>query len=183
MNTAGGPVQPDERWPGYPMATPRGPREQAWHTAVGLCVLAAIGVPQLRVLVPIWVLMLVLSRYALGWLPPAWLLQRTTLLVSSAAGLFLFARLGQSASWQLLGALVRDDTQQIPELLAERADQGALLVLCQAGAGFIVSTLLRFDLRAVRRDIVDERVWARQQARRRQVMAAHHRRQPPPETV
>lgn len=183
MNTAGGPVHPDERWPGFPMAIPRGPREQAWHVTIGLCVLATAALPQLRVLVPLWVLVLTLTRYGFGWLPPAWLLQRATLLVSAGSGLFLFARLGQSASGDVLVALLRDDTERLLALLSATADQGALLMLCQAGAGLIVSTLLRFDLRAVRRDIVDERVWARQQARRRQVMAAHHRRQPPPETV
>lgn len=183
MNTAGGPVHPDESWPGFPLATPRGLREQAWHIAVGLGVLTAFGVPLLRILVPVWVLMLVLTRYGLRWMPAAWLIQRATLLMSSASGLFLFARLGLQAGCDLLVALVRDDTALIVELIATPAEQGAFVVLCLGVAGLIVATVVRFDLRAVRRDIVDERVWARQQARRRQVMAAHHRRLPPPETV
>jgi hypothetical protein len=181
MNTAGGPVHPDERWPGFPLAIPRGPREQFWHVGVALCVLLVVALPQLHVLAPVWVLGLVLARYALGWSPPAWLLQRLTLLLATSAGVFLTGRLGLDASRELLVALVRDNTPAILELLPDRSEQGALVLLLHALAGFVVATLVRFDLRAVRRDIVDERVWARQQTRRRQVMAAHHRRQPPPE--
>ncbi len=183
MNTAGGPVHPDERWPGFPLAIPRGPREQFWHVGVALCVLLVLVLPQLHVLAPAWVLGLVLARYALGWLPPAWLLQRLTLLLATSAGVFLTGRLGLDATRELLIALVRDNTPAILELFTDRAEQASLVLLLHALAGFAVATLVRFDLRAVRRDIVDERVWARQQTRRRQAMAAHHRRQPPPEVA
>jgi hypothetical protein len=47
----------------------------------------------------------------------------------------------------------------------------------------IVATVTGFDLRVAHRQVADERVWARQQARRRQVMAQHHRSNPPPETL
>ncbi len=181
MNTAGGPVHPDERWPGFPLAIPRGPREQFWHVGVALCVLLVVALPQLHVLAPVWVLGLVLAHYALGWSPPAWLLQRLTLLLATSMSVFLTGRLGLDASRELLVALVRDNTPAILELLPNRTEQAALMLLLHAIAGLAVATLVRFDLRAVRRDVVDERVWTRQQTRRRQVMAAHHRRQPPPE--
>ena len=181
MNTAGGPVHPDERWPGFPLAIPRGPREQFWHVGVALCILMVVALPQLHVLAPVWVLGLVLTRIALGWSPPAWFLQRLTLLLATSTGVFLTGRLGLAASRELLVALVRDNTPSILELLPDRAEQVSLALLLHTLAGFAVATLVRFDLRAVRRDIVDERVWARQQTRRRQVMAAHHRLQPPPE--
>lgn len=182
LNLAGGPVRPDGRWPSLPLAIPRGPREQAWHALLLLILVLTLTVPWLRILVPIWAVMLVLVRISTGQLPAAWVLQRITGPVALVTGALLIHHIGVAQLGDMLLLLVRRELPPVSELLGLRAT-GALMLLSHATAGLIVATLLRFDIRTVRRDIVDERVWARQQHRRRQVMTAHHHRQPPPVTA
>ncbi len=181
MNVAGGASHDSERWPGYPLAIPRGPREQMWHVVVAACLLVAIAVPPLRILVPMWAMGVVGARYVLDWFIPPWLLRRVALAFVSGSAFFLGGGLEMSDLLALAWAIVRDDAGHfVSDLIMPQ--QVALFIFLYGLAGLIVSTVVGFDLRSVRRDVADQRVWERQQSRRRQVMAQHHRKCPPPET-
>ena len=181
MNVAGGSSHDGEHWPGYPLAVPRGPREQLWHVMLALSVLVAIAVPPLRFLVPLWALAPVFARYVLDWFIPPWLLRRVALAFISGSGLFLAGGLEASELTALAWAILRDDAGLIVSGFG-LPQQAALFILLYGMAGLVVATAVGYDLRSVRRDVADQRVWERQQLRRRQVMAQHHRRCPPPET-
>jgi hypothetical protein len=180
MNVAGGSAHDSDRWPGYALAIPRGPREQLWHIALAVSLVVALAVPALRVLTPLWALAALSARYLAGWFIPPWLLRRVALIPASVSIIFLAGSLGADDLLALAWAIVRDDTSGLVEDLP-LPQQVALLGFLYGAAGLVVSTVVGYDLRSVRRDVADQRVWERQQLRRRQVMAQHHRRNPPPE--
>jgi hypothetical protein len=182
LNVASGAVQPDGRWPSPPLAIPRGPREQTWHALLLLSFVLTVTVPWLRILVPVWAGVLLSVRLGRGHLPSASALQRITGPVVLITTGLLTHHIGGAQLGDMVVLFIRRELPPVRELLGPAAYTG-LVLHSNATAGLILSTLLRFDIRTVRRDIVDERVWARQQHRRRQVMTAHHHRQPPPVTA
>ena len=180
MNTAGGPVQGKEAWPLPPIALPRGLREHAWHAALLLSLLLLGLLPPLRVPVVTVAIVVILSQGLSGVVVPPWLLRRLAMLALVIAAIVGRVQLEAHGVRSLLVDIVlrRDDFG----LLAQ-ADRVAIEAWLWAVGLLIVATIAGFDLRVVNRQVADERVWARQQARRRQVMAQHHRKNPPPETL
>ena len=180
MNVAGGPVHGDDEWPIPPVALPRGLREQAWHGAVLLSLLAVIGIPEVRIPTLLISLQIILIRGLFGHFTPPWLLRRI------AGGGMAFSTIissrlleqGQPRRLALDMLLRRADLSVL-----ELTERLAVHVCLWATAVIIVATVAGFDLRVVNRQVADERVWQRQQARRRQVMAQHHRRNPPAQSV
>ena len=180
MNTAGGPVQGEEAWPLPPIALPRGLREHAWHAALLLSLLLLGLLPAVRVPMLTVAIVVILAQGLSGVVVPPWLLRRLAMLVLVIAAIIGRVQLETAGVRSLLVDMVlrRDELG----LLAQ-ADRVAIEVWLWAVGLLIVATIAGFDLRVVNRQVADERVWARQQARRRQVMAQHHRRNPPPETL
>ena len=180
MNTAGGPVQGEEAWPLPPIALPRGLREHAWHTALLLSLLLVGLLPPLRVPVVTVTIVVIVAQGLTGVVVPPWLLRRLSMLALVIAAIVGRVQLEAAGVRSLLLDMVlrRDELG----LLAQ-ADWVAIEAWLWAVGLLIVATMTGFDLRVVNRQVADERVWARQQARRRQVMAQHHRKNPPPETL
>ena len=181
MNVAGGNTYGDERWPGHPLAVPRGLREPLWLVGVAMSLALIVMVPAVRLLALLVAIALLVSRYLFDWFVPPWLLLRGSVPVVGGSGLHLTGSLTGEELRALAWVLVTDE----PSSLTVEASTSALVAIFFLLYGIAVasvSTIIAFDLRSVSREVVDARVWARQQARRRQVLAAHHRRNPPPET-
>lgn len=180
MNTAGGPVQGEEAWPLPPIALPRGLREHAWHAALLLSLLLLGLLPPLRVPIVTITIVVILAQGLTGVVVPPWMLRRLAMLaivIAASVGRIQLEAAGVRSL--LIGMMLRREDLG---LLAQ-ADRVAVEAWLWAVGLLIVATIAGFDLRVVNRQVADERVWARQQARRRQVMAQHHRKNPPPETL
>lgn len=149
-------------WPTPPLVLPRGPRELAWHLAAGLAlapILSDVG---------------------------AWLFLLAHGITSFILQLTPRRNLCQALLYLLLAASYyagRGDIDQLPRYLvlllvpdpSEVAYGFGGLLLLAAWAALAISVLQRFDIRAVNHDVVDDRVWRRQQARRQQILRAEHR--------
>ncbi len=180
MNIAGGPVHGDDEWPIPPIAIPRGLREHAWHVAILTSLILLSAFPELRMPTLAILLGLMLVRGVFGILAAPWLLRR---IAASMGGIAVLL----AARWLEPGrarALAFDMFLRRADLNAlELTERLALQAGLWATAALLIATFAGFDLRVVNREVADQRVWVRQQARRRQVMAEHHRRNPPPESV
>jgi hypothetical protein len=180
MNTAGGPVQGDEAWPLPPLALPRGLREHAWHAALLVSLLLPIALPPLRAPTFVWAVLVSVVSALTGTVLAPWAIRRVALVglaLAVLAGRLHLERAGVAGL--LRDMLLRREDLTALEPLVWITVQGWLWVT----GLLIVATVTGFDLRVAHRQVADERLWARQQARRRQVMAQRHRRNPPPETL
>ena len=180
MKVAGGNIYGDERWPGHPLAVPRGLREPLWLTALVVSLTLIVAIPAVRILALLVAIALLASRYLFDWFVPPWLLLRGSMPFIGGSALHLTGSLTGEELRTLAWVLVTDEPSSFT-VEAGTSAMVAVFFLLYGIAVASVSTFVAFDLRSVSREVVDARVWARQQARRRQVMAAHHRRNPPPE--
>jgi hypothetical protein len=180
MNVAGGNSFGDERWPGHPLAVPRGFREAVWLGAVIVSMALIVTIPAVRFFAFLVAVALLAIRYLFDWFIPPWLLLRGSVPFVGGSALHLTGSLTGEELRALAWVLVTDEPSHLTVEVGTSA-MVAVFFLLYGIAVASVSTFVAFDLRSVSREVVDARVWARQQARRRQVMAAHHRRNPPPE--
>ncbi len=173
----------NERWPKPPLVPPRGLRELLWYLAAVLAIVLVVAAPLLRIFVAISLLMLWGLSQLIGRFPYPREMAGHALTLQLMAASHLTGLDGPSGWHRTVVALLLD-RYPAPEYPGEVA--GLLLLLAVIGtlssmAVAILAFLVSFDRRRVARDVVDERVWQRQQTLRRSLMLEQHRRDGAPE--
>lgn len=181
---AGGRVRDPDVWPPMPVAIPRGPAEIAWHALVVATTAAVIVSPAARFLAPFVILALLAGRGAIDWGRVHRSLTKAAVLVNVLFALHATTRSGPSGWprlwWHVLTGCI-DVDPDAPVTVLTALYLNTYLGVAGSLVCLYVALLLAFDRRRVDRDLVDPRVWQRQQRRRIQLLRADHQRRTPPE--
>jgi hypothetical protein len=181
---AGGTVRDPDAWPRMPVAIPRGPAEIAWHALLVTSTAAVLLAPAVRLLALVAVIALVAARRSIDWGRAHRSLAKAAVLGNVAFAAHASARGGRwgwpRLWWHVLTGQVHIGHDGPVTVLA-MLDLSTYLGVAGTIVYLYVALLLAFDRRRVDRDLVDPRVWQRQQRRRIQLLRADHQRRTPPE--
>lgn len=172
-----------ERWQRPVLAIPRGPRELAWHLGVLFLVVLVIAAPLLRIFVPITLLLLWAFSAVTRRFPYPREMMGHALTAQMVAAAHFTGLDGPSGWHRAVFALLTDRlaAPDDPESAATVLLLFAIILLVGSMSMTVIALLVAFDRRRVSRDVVDERVWVRQQLVRRSLMLDQHRRDGAPE--
>lgn len=181
---AGGAVRDPDAWPRMPVAIPRGPAEIAWHALVVTATAVVLVAPAVRLLVLVAGIALIAARRSIDWGRVHRSLAKAAVVGNVAFAVYASVRGGRwgwpRLWWHVLTGQFHTELDDPVTVLAMLDLNTYLGVACSI-VYLYVALLLAFDRRRVDRDLVDPRVWQRQQRRRIQLLRADHRRRTPPE--
>lgn len=181
---AGGSVRDPDAWPRMTVAIPRGPAEIAWHVFVVSSTVVVLLAPAVRLLALVAVPALFAFRRSIDWGRVHRSLAKAAVLGNVAFAVFASARGGRwgwpRLWWNVLTGQV-DIELDDPVTVLAILDLNTYLGVAGSIVYLYVALLLAFDRRKVDRDLVDHRIWQRQQRRRMQLLRADHQRRRPPE--